>query len=1395
MAQEIVLRCDCCGLVVDHTRDEICPTCQYPVNPEKEQAFLEASIRDLQRAMRFSKATISVAHLVTHYTERLQFLRDLTGRSASPQKTAIPAQSNDTPALPIQSVRKLAQIPVSLSGLPDSRLQAPPGSASIRRDAHPQPAISHRPALPMPVTSPGPVPLQPAASMRGFSLSSDAVVNVLAALGGFLVLAGALSFVLTTSSLWGSFAVIFLLHIVFGGAGVLTRRRFPQLQAVSTLYTLIFALLLPLAAFSAYRLVTNGALELSTPLLLALASLYAAVIYGLLAVVQRFVPFAYLGIVALLVGDLAFAQTLHLAYEWWPCTALLLALPALVALPRPSGNAWPITESWAILRAPLLILMYSIVSVAALSAPVILIFNLMFQPVWQMNLALFSLSCLLFVWTFLWIWRTGKTSRTPLLAYQFLAVLLLVGYVFNLNEIGYILSLAGIATFYHLLARWPGTRLTAYGLPGLALDQPSIGLSVLVLLLTASATPLQLLYRAYTGSSAQSALTLVFERSWPFAPSSGMTLDLLALGICLFVTFDIAVARAGLGRVPVRATWCWLLVMSGTLLIAGYGLEVLLWHASPLRAFLTLSLALLAGAVLARRLLGPAWANPLDVLTLYSSAFTLLLTLDRTPEIISVFLLGYAALFYVALLYQRRPLSSLLSAALALLALPLLLRHAPAVLGLSLLSPLLAAGMQQAGLFGERAITRMRLFAWVLLGPALLYGLIITGSDSLSGTGVFAQATGFYVPVAAEIALQGVVWYAAALFARSKIWLVPALLFASIALLLPTNTFWIMSALTPCLAILAVENERRAGLTWALPLYGLALLSAVMTGYTGLAHPQALSWVLLGFALLAYGIGLWSKHASALWLTPLFATWALVVAAGGQGDLFRAPLVAMVSAGAGFACSRAPLPLMGSQSRDTTVLRYALPWYTTALAAAILTGVYGLVGDVNQPFYGALPLALLIYALVAFVLLQSEKRSRWNWLVAVFACWSMLLTQRLSLVPILGAGTSMILLGLLSGRLAWPLSTTRETVHSRSPKPGGLAVSWPWYCAFLVSVLILGISPSVPGQALTASMVVPGMLIFSTLALVVMLVERAPEFLLFPLGISAWAMFLRPSTPNTVGFILSCTLLCLLIFAAQFIWRLLSAATRWLPETSLHNSLSLGGLCFVLLYACEHGALSADAGELAHAGVLALVALSLLLCLYGWLHPATVVRSLPQNMQEAQRAKRLEGARALQHWCFYVTGLLFSLAISWELLAFHQTNFDMLSLAPASYLIIVSPLLLRDQALPERRAAGQLLALTGAALLLLPALWLSFNGADMWSTAILLSEALALLALGLLARLRIFILSGAGLIVIGTLRLLFLSVSSEVSILLMVSGSMLVLLATLLILFRHRLQIAWGRWE
>jgi hypothetical protein len=102
-------------------------------------------------------------------------------------------------------------------------------------------------------------------------------------------------------------------------------------------------------------------------------------------------------------------------------------------------------------------------------------------------------------------------------------------------------------------------------------------------------------------------------------------------------------------------------------------------------------------------------------------------------------------------------------------------------------------------------------------------------------------------------------------------------------------------------------------------------------------------------------------------------------------------------------------------------------------------------------------------------------------------------------------------------------------------------------------------------------------------------------------------------------------------------------------------------------------------------------------------------------------------------------------------------------------------------------------ALAGAALLLLPALWYSFGNSNLTPTLVLIGESLALLLLGIATRLRLFILSSAALLVVGTLRALFLS--TPLGLAFMVLGVLLVVIATALFLVRHKLKVAWTQWE
>jgi hypothetical protein len=206
------------------------------------------------------------------------------------------------------------------------------------------------------------------------------------------------------------------------------------------------------------------------------------------------------------------------------------------------------------------------------------------------------------------------------------------------------------------------------------------------------------------------------------------------------------------------------------------------------------------------------------------------------------------------------------------------------------------------------------------------------------------------------------------------------------------------------------------------------------------------------------------------------------------------------------------------------------------------------------------------------------------------------------------------------------------------------------------------------------------------------------------------------------------------VFGSQFVWQKLPSSTQIIAPRKLHQIIGLGGQICVVLAIVGQGGLLADSGMLAHVGAGSLLVLAGLL--FWW--------------------RRLQSQRAIQRWCLYSAGWLLSLVVSWELSALGQTHIDWLLLAPASYLIIVAPFLSRDEVLPHHYRAGQICAVAGAALLLVPSLWLSFSEENLLPTLILAGEALILLLLGVGVHMRFFVLSGTGLVIVAAMHALFL---------------------------------------
>jgi len=1376
MSQMLLTHCDCCGLPVDPQTMEDCPRCHYPVEPDKEEHFLESAIGDLRRVANYGGENMRVAELLHRYELRLQTVRQLKAITA----VAVPP------------------VPVAAPS-PVAPIAAKPSIPAVREEAIPAPSIP--PSLPKkePVTV-APMPPIQRPPRRVFSWKAffaDQAINIVASLGAFLLLIGALGFTITTSSLIVSFLVIFVVHAVFGITGFVTYR-FRTFRIVATIYTVIFALLIPLVGFSAYRLLSGSHIEFSLPALVAISATYAAIMYIMLALYQRFIPFAYLGMVALVVADLAVADALNLAYWWWPSMAMLLAIPTTISVKRPanSRSSWPFTAHWAVLCDPMRFVMYAVVVTSMLALFYAMFYSLGLDasgtPLREVRFSILSTTVLLLLWTGLSLWLARWTRAVIVLAFLALGAVLAFCYAFEFEPIGYALAFTALALLYHGLNRFAGRFLQPFDGLSLGLDLIALALAFLVPLISSPLLPFQLFARAYVPSLDSHSL-LRFQITWQTVA------ELIAVGLGTIVTVSVTFSRAGVGKTPSRADWCWLLLLSGFLLNWEYSTVVLALNIEPVWPFLGLALLAVAGAVVVRRLFGAAWANPLDVLAVSGITLTFSLSLNQHQDVISALLLFFAALLYAVLLYQLRQSWFFLPVIFAFLALPTLWDRPLVMLLLGILLPLASVAIHQFVSNRWHAsqaavLTGLRLtnvWEWPLLAAGLVYGVMVSLHDVAYATSALHSVLGVNVPVAVELAFLSFTWYASAALARIKWWLVPSVGFAIGALLMPDNSFWVLLSLTPVMALMGVGISRFADRDWALPLYIVSVLSAVMTGYKGFTqdHLLATAWALLGFAALAYIIGVVEKTQLSMWMMPVFVTWSVIISAGFLNDLYRPPTVALVCAALGVSVSflnLTPMPFFGSVRRNQ-FLAYALPFYATALAAAILTGVSGTLANINRPFYGAVPDALLVYAVVAFAVLLFEQQPRWLWLVAAFAIWGTLLALELTAYYVFGIGIAMALGGLITGVVMRFRSTT-------SPQQGSQALhqftwSWPWYLTALVAAVLISFWTSLPVDQPITGFIGYGMLAFTAMTLVIMLVERIPELLVFPAGLAASTIWLWEKPPlDLVPLMIAYSLLCLLVFATQFIWSIIPPASRWLPAAVPHVILGLGGQVAVVLVIIGQDGLFADSGQLVHVGAGALLELVVLLFWYGRLHTGIVARWNASVNDES-----LQSAKAVQHWCCYTAGLLLSLVVSWELSAFHQTRFDVLMLAPASYLAVIAPFLMRDETLPERHWVGQTISLLGAALLLLPALWFSFSDSNLTPTLVLVGESLVLLLLGIAARMRLFILSSAALLVVGTLRALFLSTPPALA--LMVLGGILVVIATALYLVRRQLKVAWTQWE
>lgn len=1408
MISPYVPYCDCCGLPIHPNMGDHCPRCGYPVIISKEEGFLETSLRDLRRVATHGGSNVTVAQLIQRYQMRLNFLHQLKMKPLS-----APVVQEIAPTLPppTQLPQNIVQPPIlPVVPLPTQHPQSIVQPAILPVELPPAQPIAPTPMSPNVVAHIPNGPQQPARVFSFRSFFADQTINIVASLGAFLILVGSLSFVATTSDLLSSFIIMFLVHIAFATTGMVTYR-FQSFRIVSVIYTAIFALLVPLVGFSGYRLVAGHLIQLSSPTIVAIAAAYAAIVYGSLAVYQKFSPFGYLSVVALAIADLAVANAFNLGYWWWPSMLMLLALPSLVSLTSSSGDQRPFTGTRAILREPVSVLMIVSVIVCGLGAIVTFLLSwvndLFGRPQGEIHFSIASVTLLLFCWTCLFLWRTRQARWIIALPYQCLTVILTFCYTLGFRQVGYVLALTTVAILYHVITRFSAKLLQSYHKLQYHMEKIALVLVGCVPFIATPFLPLQILERAYAFTHPQ------LGTQWEIVA------EILSILVGLVLTVSITLKHTGMRRVPdvAHVRWCRLLLLSGFLLNWMYSIILISFQLEPVWWFLGFALIFVAGAVIVRRFISAAWANPLDVLAILGVVQTLALSLRQDQNHIISLLFFFTALSYSIFLYQRRQNLLFVPIIFAILSLPFLWLQPLVLFVVCLVLPLASAMIHRLITTRRNIVTSVAnpilvkfgiavSWEWPLVVIDLLYafifiwiGLMMPVSIVRSVFSITFAVTirdwllSMVSPVTFCIASLSLVWYVSAVLARVRWWLLVMLGFAVVGLLIPGNSFGVLAWFAPIMAILALGTSRFASKYWAGPLYIIAMFVAVVMGLAAYSQSQvpAATWTLLIFSLVIYLIGIVEREQIFVWIAPFFAIWSVYYSEM-LGDIYRLFIVALICAVIGVGIGHLKFVSQVSNILEKSFRLYAMPFYTVAIAAAVLTGVYGMMNGANMPFYAAIPGAMFVYALVAYSISILEHRVKWQWFVAVFALWGAILTiqtttclnfSSTSIASNLACRvqvqiTSLTLAGVTLGTGILGILTSYFV--KREPSTGSIisdlqakfSWSWPWYLTSLVAILLAVGWNSVTSAFLPGSITFGMLGIFMLLTLAIMLIERAPELLIIPFTVAVWTL----SQIQLVLWqqMIAYSLLFVLVFASRFIWNRVPAETRVLPPKLLHEVLGLGGQVLIVLTIILRGGLLAGPTPLAHIGALALLVLVGLIFWYGSLQTSKVV----------------------QRWSIYCTGLLLSLVVSWELSALGQTHIDLLTLAPATYLIVVAPFLSRDEVLPEHHMIGQICSIAGAALLLLPTLWLSFNQDNLQATLILAGESLALLLLGVVTRVRIFILSGAGLVVVSAIHILFLpSLAIPPSLALAIVGAILLTIATCLTLARRRLLSAWSHWE
>jgi hypothetical protein len=606
---------------------------------------------------------------------------------------------------------------------------------------------------------------------------------------------------------------------------------------------------------------------------------------------------------------------------------------------------------------------------------------------------------------------------------------------------------------------------------------------------------------------------------------------------------------------------------------------------------------------------------------------------------------------------------------------------------------------------------------------------------------------------------------------------------------------WTMAGfLVLCLA-LAVCARRILDASWSAPLDVLVLGvfgETILLGF-GLDARSSI-FLLLSLTALFYGVALYQRQ----WLLIPFALLCSFIAlphlfySTAPTLLVLAMLLPFIYIGVQHILASSPGLTTPAPSNQP--LRQRVPAWESPLL--LMSVVYGIsialyesthrVGIIQYWLTIPVPVAveLALVALAWYIGGMLGQRRAWTGIAVGLALWSILLVLPRGACEawIYGGVRSTVCLregqfalyklgaiALVAVILGLMIDGIKRAARTSITSFRGLE-SWPWYLIALEAIGVILVCSEL--AVLPASDLLAVLCGLTILAVVVMLMKRTPELLILVAILAVRAVWCTPWLFWQRMVALS--VLCLLIFAAQFIWRVLIPGSSRVAAARLSIGLALGGQALVVLVILLTGGLSATTGVLVHVGVGSLIVLALLLAWAGSLQTEHTIR-----------------------WsCLYSAGLLCTLAVPWELAAFTQAPLSTLWLVPASYLIVISPLLTRDGKFAYNQRAGQFSAITGALLLLLPTLWLSFSEQNLQPSLLLTGESLFLLLLGFVLHRRFFILSSVSLVIVTAIHVLFLpSLGIPTFLALSLMGLLLLTLATILVLVRGRLAALWTTLE